>query len=111
MRVRAGFVLTMLLIFMAPAAEARKFRYAEGPQVPRDTTYSVAQVTIDPVVGNRGMRVAATNLQIIGLVANAAVERALRTVPLDSGSHVILAPAESHPLNFMVEHEIGRAHV
>lgn len=102
-------VLTLLLaVLLVPAAEAKKFRYAQGPKPGVDTTYSMATVSIDPVVGGRGPRVAATNLQIIQLVANAAVERALQSVPLDSGSHVTLAPAESHPLNFIMEHAMLR---
>jgi len=101
-------VTLLLLVMLAPAAEAKKFRYSQGPKPGVDTTYTTATVSIDPVVGERGPRVAATNLQIIQLVANAAVERALRSVPLDSGSHVTLAPAESHPLNFIMEHAMLR---
>lgn len=108
MRVRAWMVATALLLGLAPAAEAKKFRYAEGPKAAGDTTYSAAEVTLEPVVRSRGPRVAPTNLQIIALVAQTAIERALRTVPLDSGSHVTLAPAEGHPLNFMVEHAVLR---
>ena len=113
---RLGVVLTLLVIVkFAPTAEAKKFRFAEGPKAPTDTTYSIATVSIDPVVGSRGPRVSATNLQIIQLVANAAVERALKTAPLDSGSHVTLAPAESHPLNFIMEHamlrELSKRHI
>ena len=52
---RLCVVLTMLvLVTIAPAAEAKKFRYAEGPKPPADTTYSMATVSIDPVVGGRG---------------------------------------------------------
>lgn len=101
-------LMAVLLLGTASSAEAKKFRYAEGPRVPSDTAFAVAEVVLEPVVGNRGVRVAPTNLQIIGLVANAAVRRALASAPLDSGSHVTLAPAESHPLNFMVEHAVLR---
>lgn len=114
MRLR-GVLALLMLVLLASGAEARKFRYAQGPKAGVDTTYSLATVSIDPVIGARGPRVAATNLQIIQLVANAAVERALQTAPLDSGSHVTLAPAESHPLNFLMEHamlrELSRRHV
>lgn len=107
MRVRLA--LTALLVLgLASSAEAKKFRYTEGPRAPQDTAFTVAEVVLEPVVGGRGLRVAPTNLQIINLVANAAVQRALATAPLDSGSHVTLAPAESHPLNFVVEHAVLR---
>ena len=108
MRLRGGLLVGALLLLWAAAADAKKFRYAEGPRPPADTTFSMATVTLEPVVSDRGPRVAATNLQVITLVANAAIERALRSAPLDSGSHVTLAPAESHPLNFMMEHAMLR---
>jgi hypothetical protein len=107
MRVR-WLIPTLALIFLAPAAEAKKFRYAEGPKVPIDTTLSVAQVTIEPVVRTRGPRVAPTNLQLVSLVANQAMEHALKSAPLENGTHVTLAPAESHPLNFLIEHAVLR---
>jgi hypothetical protein len=98
----------LALICLAPAAEAKKFRYAEGPKVPTDTTLSIAQVTLEPVVRTRGPRVAPTNLQLVSLVANQAIEQALKAAPLESGTHVTLAPAESHPLNFLMEHAVLR---
>jgi len=79
-----------------------------GPKAPTDTTYSVAEEQVEPVTRARGPKVAATNLQLTALVANAAVERAMRSVPLDSGTRVVLAPAQSHPLNFVMEHAILR---
>src|SRR6266545_1967615 len=88
----------LLLLLVAPAAHAKKFRYASGPRPPADTTLSVGTVEITPVVRERGPRVAATNLQLASLVANLAVERAMKSAPLDSGTHVVLAPGESHPL-------------
>lgn len=106
---RVGLGLTALLVLgMASSAEAKKFRYAEGPSAPKDTAFAIAEVVLEPVIGSRRPRVAPTNLQIVGLVANAAVQRALATAPLDSGSHVTLAPAESHPLNFLIEHAVLR---
>jgi hypothetical protein len=106
MRVRLAVLI--LLFTLAPAAHAKKFRYASGPKPPADTVLSVADVEVTPVVRARGPRVAATNLQLATLVANAAVERAMKTMPLDSGTRVLLAPAESHPLNFVMEHAVLR---
>jgi hypothetical protein len=63
---------------------------------------------MEPVVRAKGPRVAPTNLQLLTLVANTSIERALKSAPLDSGGHVTVAPAESHPLNFVVEHAILR---
>jgi hypothetical protein len=101
-------VIVASLLLAAPAAQAKKFRYASGPKPSTDTTFSVAQVEITPVVRSRGPRVAATNLQMTAMVANEAVLRAMRTAPLDSGGHVVVAPAESHPLNFLMEHAVLR---
>jgi hypothetical protein len=42
------------------------------------------------------------------MVANTVFDKTLEAAPLDSGAHVTLAPAESHPLNFVVEHAILR---
>lgn len=109
MRVRrlAPFALCGLLLW-AGAAEAKKFKYAQGPKAPVDTVLSEPQVEIEPIVRPRGPRVPATNLQIVTLVANQAFERALRPAPFEAGAHVVVAPAESHPLNFVVEHAILR---
>lgn len=109
MRVRSLLCAFALITVVASAAEAKKFRYAEGPKVPADTNLAVAQVQVTPVVRSRGPRVAPTNLQMVTLVANTAVENALKAAPLENGSHVTLAPAESHPLNFAIEHAVLRA--
>jgi len=101
-------VIVLVSLVAAPAAHAKKFRYASGPKPSADTTLSVAVTEIHPVVRARGPRVAATNLQRASLVANSAVQRAMRTAPLDSGAHVVVAPAESHPLNFIMEHAVLR---
>jgi hypothetical protein len=106
MRVWPAVIVALLLA--APAAHAKKFRYASGPKPAADTTFSVARVEITPVVRSRGPSVAATNLQLASLVASEAVLRAMRSAPLDSGMHVVLAPAESHPLNFIMEHAVLR---
>ena len=106
MRVRLAVLV--LLVSLAPAAHAKKFRYSSGPKPAADTVLSVADVEVTPVVRARGPRVAATNLQLATLVANTAVERAMRSMPLDSGTRVLLAPAESHPLNFVMEHAVLR---
>lgn len=96
-------------LLVAPAAHAKKFRYSSGPRAATDTTLSVAQTSLDPVVRERGPVVAPTNLELVSMAANAAIEKALAAAPLDSGGHVVLAPAESHPLNFVVEHATLRA--
>ena len=105
MRVRLCLAL-MLVLSEAPGAWARSFKYAGAPRAPADTALSVAQVDVEPIVRARGPRVPATNLQLLSLVANTAFDRALATAPMDSGAHVMLAPAESHPLNYVVEHAI-----
>jgi hypothetical protein len=95
-------------LLAAPSAHAKTFRYASGPKPAADTSFAVGEVQINPVVRARGPRVAATNLQLTSIVAGVAVERAMRSAPLDSGAHVMLAPAESHPLNFVMEHAVLR---
>jgi hypothetical protein len=106
-RITAAWPVVVLLLGGAPAA-AKDFRYSSGPQPPADTVLSVASPDIDPIVRDRGPRVPFTNLQMVGLVANTAIDRALASAPLDSGGRVVIAPAESHPLNFLVEHAILR---
>ncbi len=97
-----------ILVLAAPA-DAKKFRYSSGPQVPADTLAWEAQTRLEPILGRRHPRVPFTNLELVSLVADTAFGRALRGAPLDSGTRVVLAPAESHPLNFVVEHAILRA--
>jgi hypothetical protein len=106
MRVCCLAVLLSMLAFTP--AHAKKFRFASGPKPATDTTLAVAETAISPVVRARGPRVPATNLQLVSLVAADAVERAMKSVPLDAGTHVVLAPAESHPLNFILEHAVLR---
>lgn len=101
-------LLCALVLSQAQVAEAKKFKYAAGPKPETDTTYSVAEESVEPVVRSRGPKVSATNLQLTTLVANTAVERAMRSAPLDSGTHVVLAPGQSHPLNFVMEHAVLR---
>jgi hypothetical protein len=96
------------LLLAAGSAEAKKVRYASGPQPKVDTVLSVAEPQLEPIVRARGPRVALTNLQMVTTVANVSFQRALATAPLEKGQHVVLAPAESHPLNFVVEHAILR---
>jgi hypothetical protein len=104
---RAGLAVVLVgLVVLGSPAEAKKFKYATGPKPGVDTTFSTAETQIAPIVRPRGPRVPATNLQIVSLVANSAFSRALRSAPIDTGSHVVLAPAESHPLNFVVEHAL-----
>ena len=106
---RACLALALAGVLLgAGAAEAKKVRYASGPKPPADTVLSVAEPELVPIVRARGPRVPLTNLQLVSRVANTSFQRALATAPLDSGGHVVLAPAESHPLNFVVEHAILR---
>jgi len=98
--------LAVLLVLMAGTAEAKKFRYEGGPPVPDDTTYATATTEDEPVVRTRGPKVPPTNFEVISTVSNIAFDRAMRSCPVDSGGRVLLAPAESHPLNFMVEHAL-----
>ena len=108
MRLWIAVSVVVVALSLAQSAEAKKFKYASGPKPAADTVFSVAQEQVEPVVRSNGPRVAATNLQITALVANVAVERAMRSAPLDSGTHVVLAPAQSHPLNFVMEHAVLR---
>jgi len=89
-------------------AEAKKFRYSQGPKAAEDTVLSVAQVELEPIVRKRGPRVPATNLQLTTMVANVAFDRALAAAPIDSGAHVTVAPAGDHPLNYIGEHAVLR---
>lgn len=98
----------LALLLVAGTAEAKRVRYSSGPRPSQDTLLSVAEAELEPVVRARGPRVAFTNLQLISLVANTGLEKALQNAPIDSGGHVMVAPAESHPLNFVVEHAILR---
>src|ERR1051326_7439825 len=88
---------------LVPAAGAKKFRYASGPKPPEDSTLSVANSYLEPVVRSRGPRVPYTNLQLTQFVADTAVARALASAVVDSGTHAVLAPARAHPLNFVLE--------
>lgn len=98
--------LVAALLLVGAEASARTYKYQGGPKAPEDTVLSVAQTDIEPIVRPRGPRVPATNLELIELVARRAMDQALAGAPLDSGAHVLVAPAESHPLNFMVEHAV-----
>ena len=97
----------LALALAASIGRAKTFQY-EGVKPAEDTLLSVATSTLEPVVRSKGPRVPLTNLQLVILVSNQAFERALQSAPVDSGAHVLLAPAESHPLNFVVEHSILR---
>jgi hypothetical protein len=98
-------MLVALLVLVAGQAQAKRFRYASGPKPSTDTLMSVGQLDLEPV-SERGPRLAPTNLQLVSLVANQAFERAMADVPLAKGQEVVLVPAESHPLNFAVEHAV-----
>lgn len=92
----------------AGPADAKTIRYASGPAPKVDTVLAVAETELEPIVRARGPRVPLTNLQLVTRVANLSLQKTLASAPLDSGGHVVLAPAESHPLNFVVEHAILR---
>jgi hypothetical protein len=106
MRARRIALLAALLAVTAGTAEAKKFRYDQGPAVPGDTTYATAVTEGEPVVRSRGPKVPPTNFEVVSAVSDVAFDRAMRGCPVDSGGRVLLAPAESHPLNFMVEHAL-----
>ena len=99
--------LLCALLHAAPVV-AETFRYGSGPAPGVDTTLAVATSELEPVVRSRGPKVPLTNLQLVTLVAKTAFDRGLTAAPLDSGSHVMVAPAENHPLNFVVEHAVLR---
>jgi hypothetical protein len=106
---RSCLTLALLGALMsAGPADAKKVRYASGPKPAVDTVLSSAEPELVPIVRARGPRVPLTNLQLVSRVANTSFQKALASAPLDSGGHVVLAPAESHPLNFVVEHAILR---
>jgi len=114
---RARFVAPAMMLLLvaavasllAPApAAAKKFRYAAGPQPQPDTTLSVAEIAVEPIVRSRGPRVPPTNLQLLAIVANTAFDKALATAPLDSGAQVVVAPLQGNALNYVAEHAILR---
>lgn len=109
---RARWLVPMGLAVVAAAwtapADAKKFRYGGGPAAAEDTVLSVAQPELEPIVRARGPRVPMTNFQLVNLVGKVGFDRAMQSAPIDSGANVVLAPSESHPLNFMVEHAILR---
>jgi hypothetical protein len=107
-RAASAVALAAVAVLLHPPAEAKTVRYSSGPRPAADTVLSVAEPGLEPVVRARGPRVAFTNLQLVNMVASTSLDRALRSAPLDSGGHVLVAPAESHPLNFTVEHAILR---
>ncbi len=96
----------LALASIAPSASAKKFRYSAGPKPAADTSLSVAEVSVEPIVRARGPKVPPTNLQLLSLVANTAFDKALTAAPIDSGERLLVAPATANPLNFVVEHAI-----
>jgi len=101
-------ILILLGVWLASEAYGKTFRYDSGPKAPEDTVLSTATPELEPIVRSRGPKVPLTNLQLVTLVAKVGFDRTLQTAPLDSGGHVVLAPAENHPLNYVVEHAILR---
>ena len=53
MRVCTGVLIAGLLV-AAVSVEAKEFRYSSGPVPPDDTTLSVAEAELEPVVSSRG---------------------------------------------------------
>lgn len=102
-------VLVLALVACATTVEAKKFRYASGPVAPDDSTLSVANSYLEPVVRSRGPRVPYTNLQLAQFVADTAVARSLAGAIVDAGTHAVLAPAREHPMNFVLEHSLLKA--
>lgn len=107
-RAAIAVALAAVVVLLHVPAGAKTVRYSSGPAPKQDTVLSVAEAEMEQVVRARGPRVAFTNLQLINLVARTGLDRALQSAPLDSGGHVMVAPAESHPLNFVAEHAILR---
>ncbi len=105
----APVVALALVSALASGAAAKKYRSDSGPPVPGDTTGAGATPSYEPVTRARGPKVPLTNFQVIQQVARTAYGRALAGCPVDSGGHLVLAPSESHPLNFMVEHAVLQA--
>jgi hypothetical protein len=103
---RACIAAVIALLAAVAPAQAKKVRYTAGPKPSIDTTYSVAQTGVEPIVRERGPRVPATNLQLVSLVANRAFAQAMTQFPKTGLTEVELAPAESHPLNFVAEHAL-----
>jgi len=97
-RLTGSLCAVLLLAVLATGAEAKKFRYAGDPKVPGDTTLTVANTYLEPVVSGRGPRVPYTNLQLTQFVADTAVARALVSAVVDSGTHAVLAPLKSTTL-------------
>lgn len=113
---QTGLLLALLAIVIGSGSvEAKTMRYASGPKPKVDTVLAVAEPSLEPIVRTQGPRVPLTNLQMVTTVANVCFARALEEAPLDSGQVVLLAPAESHPLNFVAEHallyELGERNV
>lgn len=101
-----GTALVALLI--ASPAAAKTFRYASGPKPTADTLGWEAQSDLEPLMKSQHPKVPMTNLQLTGLVADTAFARAMRGLPLESGVRVVLAPAESHPMNPLIERVLLR---
>ena len=99
-------VALLCALALAPAAEAKKFKYSSGPKPSEDSTLAVANAYLEPVVRSKGPRVPYTNLQLTQFVADTAVARVLASAVVDSGTHAVLAPAMDHPLNFVIEHSM-----
>ena len=100
-------VLSAVLVsVLTDGAGAKNHRYDSGPPPAADTTFAVAKPEYEPVTQSRGPKVPLTNFQVIQPVSRTAYGRALARCPVDSAGHVVLAPSESHPLNFMVEHAV-----
>jgi hypothetical protein len=95
-----------LVSVLADGAVAKNHRYESGPPPAADTAFAVATPEYEPVTQSRGPKVPLTNFQVIQQVSRTAYGRALARCPVDSAGHVVLAPSESHPLNFMVEHAV-----
>ena len=102
---RAALFTALLL---AGAAHAKTFRYSTGPKAAADSMGWAAESELQPLLSSQHPRVPFTNLQLAGLVADTAFARAMRTVPLDAGLRVVLAPAESHPMNPLIERVLLR---
>ena len=95
------------LLLLAGTAEAKKFRYPAGPK-PQTDSLATSEANPQLVVASRRRREAPTNMSMLLLVSSQAAKTGLATVPLAPGTHVTLAPAGEHAMNFVLEHGLLR---
>jgi hypothetical protein len=95
------------ILLLAGTAEAKKFRYPAGPK-PQTDSLAISEADPQLVVASRRRREAPTNMSMLLLVSTQAAKKGLAPAPLAPGSHVTLAPAGEHAMNFVIEHGLLR---